>query len=176
MKKIITLFCFIVCVQTVFAQKTNVDSILQKVAVERNGDKKFDLLISTVGTEINNNPEWCIQTGIKILNQSKSENSNIEMTVAYIFLGQGYRLLGNSVKALDYFLKAIAVAEKTNNFSALAAAENQTGHIYRDREEYDKAASIYLSSASHAEKGHNETIKAWAPSNLGAVYLATNKR
>ena len=67
------------------------------------------------------------------------------MTVAYSFLGQGYRLLGNSIKALDYHHKAFATAEKTNNMSLLAFAENQTAHIYRDREEYDKAATIYLS-------------------------------
>lgn len=174
MKKIIALFCFVVSMQTVFAQGANVDSILQKVAVEKDGDKRFDLLISLIGTEINNNPEWCIQTGLKILNQSKDESSNIEKTVAYSFLGQGYRLLGNSIKALDYHHKAIVTAEKTNNLSLLAFAENQTAHIYRDREEYDKAKSIYLSSAAHADKGHNEKIKAWAPSNLGAVYLATN--
>lgn len=174
MKKIIALFCFVVSMQTVFAQGVNVDSILQKVAVEKDGDKRFDLLISLIGTEINNNPEWCIQTGLKILNQSKDESSNIEKTVAYSFLGQGYRLLGNSIKALDYHHKTIVTAEKTNNLSLLAFAENQTAHIYRDREEYDKAKSIYLSSAAHADKGHNEKIKAWAPSNLGAVYLATN--
>ncbi|NOT92273.1 tetratricopeptide repeat protein [Ferruginibacter sp.] len=174
MKKIITLFCFVASMQTAFAQKTNVDSILQKVAIEKNEDKKFDLFISMIGTEINNNPQWCIETGLKILNQSKNENSAVEKTVAYSFLGQGYRLLGNPIKGLDYHLKAIATAEKTNNLSLLAFAENQTGHIYRDREEYDKAAKIYLSSAAHADKGNNEQIKAWAPSNLGAVYLATN--
>ena len=174
MKKLIPLFCFVASMQTVFAQKTNVDSILQKVAVEKDEDKKFDLLMSLVGTEINNNPEWCIETGLKILNQSKSENRNIEMTVAYSFLGQGYRLLGNSIKALDYHHKAIAIAEKTNNLSVLAFAENLTAHIYRDREEYDKAATIYLSSTAHADKGNIEKIKAWGPSNLGAVYLATN--
>lgn len=174
MKKIIPLICFFVSVQFAFAQKTNVDSILQKVAIEKNEDKKFDLFISMIGTEINNNPQWCIETGLKILNQSKNENSAVEKTVAYSFLGQGYRLLGNPIKGLDYHLKAIATAEKTNNLSLLAFAENQTGHIYRDREEYDKAAKIYLSSAAHADKGNNEQIKAWAPSNLGAVYLATN--
>ncbi len=174
MKKIITLLCFVASMELVFAQKTNVDSILQKVAVEKDENKKFDLLLSLVGTEINNEPKWCIETGLKILSQSQREKGNIEMTVAYSFLGQGYRLLGNSVKALDYHHKAIATAEKTNNLSALAFAENQTAHIYRDREEYDKAKSIYLSSSAHADKGHNETIKAWAPSNLGAVYLATN--
>jgi tetratricopeptide (TPR) repeat protein len=174
MKKIIALFCFVAGMQTVFAQKANVDSILQEVAVEKDGDKKFSLFISMVGPEINNNPQWCIETGLKILNQSKSESSAVEKTVAYSFLGQGYRLLGNPIKALDYHHKAIATAEKTNNLSLLAFAENQTGHIYRDREEYDKAAKIYLSSANHADKGNNETIKAWPSSNLGSVYLATN--
>lgn len=174
MNKIISFVLLIAGIQTAFAQKTNIDSLLQKVAVEKSEDKKFDLLITLVGTEINNNPQWCIETGLKILNQSKNENSPVEKTVAYSFLGQGYRLLGNPIKGLDYHLKAVTTAEKTNNLSLLAFAENQTGHIYRDREEYDKAAKIYLSSAAHAEKGTNELIKAWAPSNLGAVYLATN--
>ena len=90
MKKIITLFCFIASLQIAVAQKPNVDSILQKVAVEKEEDKKVDLLVSLVSTEINNSPEWCIETGLKILNQSKGENKNFEMTVAYSFLGQGY--------------------------------------------------------------------------------------
>jgi tetratricopeptide (TPR) repeat protein len=174
MKKTLFLFFFIASMQTSFTQKTNVDSILQKVAVEKDENKRFDLFINLVGAEINNDPKWCIETGLKILNQAQKENDNIGLTVANSFLGQGYRLLGNPVKALDFHHKAVATAEKTNNLSLLAFAENQTGHIYRDREEYDKAASIYLSSAAHADKGHNETIKAWGPSNLGAVYLATN--
>lgn len=174
MKKIITLFCFLAGMQLAFAQKTNVDSILQKVTVEKDDNERFDLFISMVGTEINNDPKWCIETGLKILNQAQKENDKIGITVAYSFLGQGYRLLGNPVKALDYHHKAVVTAEKTNNLSLLGFAENQTAHIYRDREEYDKAASMYLSSTAHAEKGHNEKIKAWGPSNLGAVYLATN--
>jgi hypothetical protein len=65
MKKIITLFCFVANMQIAYAQMTNVDSILQKVAVEKDDDKKFDLLISLAATEINNSPEWCIETGLK---------------------------------------------------------------------------------------------------------------
>ncbi|MBL0135953.1 MAG: hypothetical protein IPP79_19235 [Chitinophagaceae bacterium] len=89
MKIIITFFWFIAGIQTAFAQKTNVDSILQKVTIERNEDNKFDLLIGLIGSEINNSPEWCIETGLKVLNQSRSENSNIELTVAYSFFGSG---------------------------------------------------------------------------------------
>ena len=174
MKKIIALFCFIASMQTAFAQKPNVDSILQKVTLEKDEDKKVDLLVSLVSTEINNNPEWAIETGLKLLNQSEREDSNIELSVAYSFLGQGYRLLGNNIKALDYHHKGVAAAEKSGNLSILAFAENQTAHIYRDRQEYDKAISLYLSATAHADKGNNEKIKGWAPLNLGATYLATN--
>ena len=180
MKNLIILFCFAAAmlpigIGTASAQKPNVDSILQKVALEKNEDKKVDLLVSLVSSEINNDPQWGIETGLKLLNQAKRGNNNIELSVAYSFLGQGYRLLGNNIKSLDYHHKGIAAAEKSGNLSILAFAENQTAHIYKDREEYDKAISLYLSATAHADKGKNEKIKGWAPSNLGAVYLATNK-
>lgn len=174
MKKIIVLFCFVAVIQTAFAQKPNVDSILQKVAVEKDEDKKVDLLVSLVSSEINNDPQWGIETGLKLLNQSKKDNNYIEQSVAYSFLGQGYRLLGNNIKALDYHFKGIALAEKSGNLSIRAFAENQAAHIYRDRQEYDKAISLYLSATAHADKGKNEKIKGWGPLNLGATYLATN--
>lgn len=174
MKKIITLFCFIASLDLAYAQKPNVDSILQKVAVEKDEDKKVDLLVSLVTAEINNDPQWGIETGLKLLNQFKKENNYIEQSVAYSFLGQGYRLLGNNIKALDYHFKGIAAAEKSGNLSVLAFAENQAAHIYRDRQEYDKAISLYLSATAHADKGKNEKIKGWGPLNLGATYLATN--
>ena len=101
MKKTILLFCFIATVQVVSAQKSNVDSILQKVAVEKDENERFDLFISMVGTEINNDPKWCIETGLKVLNQAQRDNDNIGQAMAYSFLGQGYRLLGNPIKALD---------------------------------------------------------------------------
>ncbi len=57
----------------------------------------------------------------------------------------------------------------------MAFAENQTAHIYRDRQEYDKAIRLYLSATAHADNGKNEKIKGWGPLNLGATYLATNR-
>lgn len=175
MKRILAFFCFVICMQTAFAQKPKVDSILQNVAVEKDEDKKIDLLVSLVSSEINNNPKWTIETGLKLLNLSKRENDNIELSVAYSFLGQGYRLLGNNIKALDYHHQGIAAAEKSGNLSVLAFAENQTAHIYKDRQEYDKAINLYLSATAHADKGKNEKIKSWGPLNLGAVYLAEDK-
>ncbi len=179
MKKTIIIFCFIagilsIAIGTASAQKLNIDSILQKIAIEKDDDKKVDLLVSIYTAEMNNNPEWVIGIGLKLLNHSQADKNSSEESFAYSILGQGYRLLGNNIKALDYHHRAIALAEKSGNLSILAITENQMAHIYKDREEYDKAISLYLSSTAHAEKGKNEKIKSWAPLNLGQVYLATN--
>ena len=123
---------------------------------------------------MNNSPELIIGIGLKLLNQSQTDKNSNEESFAYSILGQGYRLLGNNIKALDFHHKAIALAEKSGNLSILAIAENQMAHIYKDREEYDKTISLYLSSTAHAEKAKNEIIKSWGPLNLGQVYLANN--
>ena len=156
MKKIIALFCFVASMQTVFAQKPNVDSILQKIAIEKEEDKKVGLIATIYTPEINNNPGFVIEVGLKLLKQSQLNNNVIEASSAYSFLGHGYRLLGNNIKGLDYHHKAIALAESSGNFSLLAIAENQIGHIYKDREEYDKAIQFYQASLTNAEKGNIE--------------------
>lgn len=174
MKKVITLFCFVVSMQNAFAQKPDVESSIKEIAAEKDADKKIQLLADLHTNEFNNSPNLVIEIGLKMLKQSQSGKSIIEESAAYSMLGHGYRLMGNNIKGLDYHHKAIALAEKTGNFSLLAMAENQLAHIYKDRGEYEKAIKIYLSSSSHAEKGKNEVVKIWPLSNLGTVYLLNN--
>ena len=174
MKKIIILVCFITAMQTTFAQKVNIDSTIQKIAAEKNDDKKVELLVGLHTNEFNNSPNLVIAIGLKLLKQSQTDKNVIEESAAYSMLGHGYRLFGNNIKGLNYHHTAITLAEKTGNFSLLAMAENQLAHIYKDRGEYEKAIKIYLSSSAHAEKGKNEVVKIWPLSNLGTVYLLNN--
>jgi hypothetical protein len=108
MKKILTLFCFIAGMQTAFTQKLNVDSILQKIAVEKDDDKKVELLAGLHTNEFNNSPNLVIEIGLKLLKQSQVDKNIIEESAAYSMLGHGYRLMGNNIKGLDYHHKAIA--------------------------------------------------------------------
>ena len=174
MKKLIPLFCFLASMQTGLAQMLNADLIIQKIAFEKDNDKKVELLASLHTNEFNNSPDLVIEIGLKTLKQSQLDKSIIEESAAYSMLGHGYRLMGNNIKGLDYHHKAMVLAEKTGNFSLLAMAENQMAHIYKDRGEYEKAIKIYQSSSNHAEKGKNEVVKIWPLSNLGTVYLLNN--
>ncbi|MBK8494441.1 MAG: tetratricopeptide repeat protein [Chitinophagaceae bacterium] len=131
------------------------------IAVEKDDDKKVELLAGLHTNEFNNSPNPVIEIGLKLLKQSQVDKSIIEASAAYSMLGHGYRLMGNNIKGLEYHHKAISLAEKTGNFSLLAMAENQLAHIYKDRGENEKAIKIYLSSSNHAEKGKNEVVKIW---------------
>lgn len=135
MKKIILLICFLIKIQNAFAQKLNTDSILQIISVEKEDNKKVDLVISLYTPEFESNPNLIIETGKKLLQQSQTNKDVIGEASAYSFLGHGYRLSGNRVKSLEYHHRALALAEKKSNQSFLAIVTNQIGHLYKDAEE-----------------------------------------
>lgn len=175
MEKVIALFCFVVTMQAAFAQRLDVDSLIKKIAAENDNYKKLDLTMGFYTPAINNDPGYPIEIGLKMLRQSQIDKNIIEEVSAFSFLGHGYRLSGNNIKALEYHHKAITLAENSGNFSLLSVAKLQLGHVYKDRGEYERAIQIYHSSLSDGEKGKNEQVKAWPLGNLGSVYLASNK-
>jgi len=174
MKKIIIVVSLFAIAQNLFAQKANVDSVIQAISVSKNDSVKLALITSLFTPEANNNSDYVIGIGLKLLKQAEVDKNNIEESTAYSFFGQGYRLLGNDVKALSYHQKAIALVEQFNNPSLLSIVENQMAHIYKDRNESEKAIQLYKSAAAHAQLGENKFFEAAAYSNLGYVYLSTN--
>ena len=175
MKKIITIFYFIASMQSTFAQSQSVDSLLQKLAVEKNEDKKVDLIVSIWDSRSSFDPYPLIQTGQALLKQAEENKDIIKEASAYCFLGTGYRISGNPIRALQVQQKGLQLAEKANNFSILAMVKNQMGHTYRDREEWENAFKIYSDALNDAVKGKNEVIKIWPVLNLGVCYLNLNK-
>jgi tetratricopeptide (TPR) repeat protein len=175
MKKIITLFCFIASMQTTFTQKLNADSIIQKIAVEKDEDKKVDLIFSFYSPGYDANPAVMLEEGQALLTQSEKNKDILLEASAYCFIGFGYRLAGNFIKALEYHQKSLALAEQCGNFSILAMAKNQMGHVYRDREEYDEGLKLYSSALSDAERGKNNMVKAWPLMNIGSMYFKMSK-
>jgi two-component system NtrC family sensor kinase len=160
---------------TVFAQRVNIDSIVRLVADAKDDDQKLSHSVNLYSTSINNDPEYAIEIGLKMLKQAQEDGNVLEKSSAYSFLGHGYRLAGNHVKALQYHLEAIKLAEENGNYSLLCIANNQLGHIYKDRGELEKAIRIYKLSAEDGAKGRIEKVKFWPLMNLGAVYLQKNQ-
>src|SRR5215204_473553 len=175
MKKIIALFCFVASMHAAFAQWLNTDSILQKIAVEKEENKKVDLIFSFYSPGFDADPGNLMGVGQALLKQSGKDTDVLTESSAYCFIGFGYRMAGNFIKGLEYHQKALALAEKGGNFSILAMTKNQMGHIYRDREEYDEGLKLYSSALFDAERGKNNMVKAWPLMNIGSMYFKMSK-
>ena len=182
MKKYFLLFGFIFCAQFVWCQdaivqaiRHDVDTILQKIEAEKDENKRLDLILSIYKTRIEGYPLLVIEIAQKLDKISQRINDPITETASWSFYGQGYRLSGNYIKGLECHHKAVAIAEATGNKSLLAIAQNQMAHIYKDREEYEKALRMYSSARDNAKFGNSSEAILWPMMNLGAVFLGTNQ-
>lgn len=182
MKKLSLLICLLPCFFTGFSQadiiqstRKEVDSILQKIDLEKSPDKRFDLILSIYDTRVEGYPLLILETFQKLLHIAQKTNDIIAESNAYSFAGQGYRLSGNYIKGLEYHHKAILLAENSGNISVLAWAQNQIGHIYKDKEEYEKAISLYTAAKQNARLGKVKILEVWPMMNLAAVFLAINQ-
>jgi tetratricopeptide (TPR) repeat protein len=176
MKKIITLLCFVSSIQTAFSQKLNVDSLLQKIAVEKDEDKKVDLIFSFYSPGFDANPAAMMEAGQASLKQSEKSKDILLEASAYCFIGFGYRMAGNFIKGIRISSESIGTGrERRKQFHTWRWRKNQMGHIYRDREEYDEGLKLYSSALFDAERGKNNMVKAWPLMNIGSMYFKMSK-
>ena len=175
MKKLITVSCFLLMVLSTYAQKETPNSILEKLAIEKNEDKKVDLIISIWETGVDRDPYMLIQTGQALLVQAQKNKDILQEASAYSILGTGYRMSANPIRGLQVQQKGLQLAEKSGDFSILAMVKNQLGHTYRDREEWENAFKLYSGALNDAAKAKNEVVKIWPVMNLGVYYLNVDK-
>lgn len=182
MQKFLLFLCVFLSPRMLFCQYTDlrttqheVDSILRKFDEVRDFNGRFETLLSIYSTAVEVNPVLIFETGQKLYAIAQKNKDILAETAAWSFYGQSYRLTASYVKALECHHKAIALAEKSGYNSLLSIAQNQMAHIYKDREEFDKAIRLYQLSKKNALLGTNKQLILWPMMNLGAVFLATNQ-
>jgi signal transduction histidine kinase/Tfp pilus assembly protein PilF len=152
------------------------DSILKVYELKNDFDERLDILLSfTNFSGLEADPIYCLEFAAKIYKISQKNNDRNAEATAWTYYGQGYRLMGNYTKALECHYKSIAIATKIGNKSQIAFSYNQLGHIYKDREENDKAIQIYRIALFFSEEGRGKIVKYAPPMNLGSVYLSQGK-
>ena len=176
MKKIITLFCFIASMHTAFSQAPDIATALQKIAEEKDENKKVDLIINTLygWRGYDSSTSQMITMGQAMMKQGQEKKDLLLEASGYCELGFGFRMAGNSIKGLEYHQKALELAERAGNFSILAMTKNQMGHVYRDREDIEKALQVYASALPDAERAKNQML-AWPLMNMGSMYMRMGK-
>lgn len=146
------------------------DSILNLLVKEKGSYEKTSHIMAFYSTSIDGFPLLLLDLSKKLFVAAKQNNDLYIESAAYSASGQGYRLTGNYVRALEYHRRAIELAEQTGDKSLLGFALNQMGHIYKDRLENEKALSIYKEALRLNDIDKRETN--WYPCmNLGVVYF-----
>jgi two-component system, NtrC family, sensor kinase len=152
-----------------------VNEVIRKIETENSPRKRLLYGMSIIRSGIDAEPLYMLEVGKQLYETAKRMKDPVTEAVAWSFYGQGYRLTGNYIKALESHNKAVQIGENVEDKSVLAYTFNQIGHIYKDRDETDKALHYYWNSKYFAELGNNKLVQGYASMNLGAVYLNVDK-
>ena len=155
--------------------RNKVDSIVRLVSTETEDNRKVDLLLSMYSVSIDAYPVLLLETYQQLYTLALNKKDKIIEASAWSMAGQGYRMAGNYVKALECHYKAVALAEASGNRNILSYSRNQMAHIYKDRLENDKALALYRLASVGADSGSKINSSWWAFMNMGAVYLNTKQ-
>ena len=155
MKKIITLFCFIANMQTVFSQ--DIDSLLSKYSATKNDSVRYETIQEFYATYSEADPILFLKAAENFLTYSQENKDKTGEAFATSMIGYCYRGLGNTTKSLEYALKGFERGVETGNATVLAYTKFQLGHCYKDIKDYEQSIKYYLAAA---EIGENQIGRA----------------
>ena len=175
MKKIMTLFCFLLSMQTAFSQNADIDSMLQKIAAEKDDGRRIDIIYSSLVIIGETNPVLGLKYAQKLLDYSQINKDKIGEAYAISYMGKMYGVSGNIEKGLGYALKGNEIAEQTGNEKLLAISNTFLGLIYKFLANFPKAISFYMASVQSAEKANYQQAQVMGFQNLSEIYLTINQ-
>ncbi|MEO7984224.1 MAG: tetratricopeptide repeat protein [Bacteroidota bacterium] len=177
MKKIIILFGLFISTQTVFSQDSAIDTLLKTIAAEKDETARVERILHFFAATQETDPAADMQNAQRLLQQSQKNKDRISEAMAFSLMGYDYWSFGNTIKHLEFTLKALSIAEETGNNALIASVKNNIGHYYNysPQPDYHKALQLYLSAEENAAKAKSYKIQSWALMNLGVLYYSINK-
>ena len=175
MKKILPLFCFLLSIQTALSQNAGIDSMLQKIAAEKDVSRRIDIIYSSLVIIGETNPVLGLKYAQKLLDYSQINKDKIGEAYATSYMGKMYGVSGNMEKSLGYTLKGKEVAEQTGNEKLMAISNTFLGLIYKFLGNFPKAIRFYMASLQLAEKANYQQAQVMGFQNLSEIYLTINQ-
>jgi len=176
MKKLfpILVFCCLAFINSVFAQVPNTDSMMVKIAAEKNDSARARLIWDAMGTS-ETDPLLDIQIAEKLLEQSHKTNDKIEEVMGLSCLGYDYRSLGDNKKSMKYNLQAMDIAAANPNREAKALVNLALGFNYEDLGDFPKARTLFSEGVDLAVKTKFDKLLSVAYMSFGEFFLSMNK-
>ncbi len=171
----ILLFGFLFSGQFIFSQETGIDSMLQNIAVEKDDNKRIDIIYNSTAIIGESDPILGLKYGRKLAEDARNRGDKIAEAYASSYLGKMYAVSGNLEKGLERALKGKEIADQIENEKLHAICDALLGLIYKNLFNYSKAVDAYLASEQSAAKANYPQARVWAYQSLAEMYLADNK-
>ena len=145
MRKIITLFCFVASIQVAFTQNGYADSLKTVLANTTNPLEGFNLLTKILENQNfirggNIDSADCVRL-LQIAQQLKNDSL---LATSYNWIGSYFSFTkGDNATALEYYFKALPLAEKANNKRRISSLDFDISLAYYDLQN-NKAAVQYV--------------------------------
>ncbi|MBM3414687.1 MAG: tetratricopeptide repeat protein [Bacteroidetes bacterium] len=158
-----------------FSQKPpNIDSLLPKIAAEKNDSARYYLAMSAL-TISETNPVEDMHNSEIILLHGQKNNDLVCQVLGYCCLCYDYIQFGNKIKSLEFGIKANQVAEKSKNDRLITFAKAMLALTYLTLGDFEKAVSYNMAALEAGSKYETDIISVCAVNDMGIIYLAMGK-
>ncbi|MFU8844930.1 MAG: tetratricopeptide repeat protein [Bacteroidales bacterium] len=119
------------------------EALIQKLEASE-GIERIDLLNELSELMLGQNPDKAIEFGNEALALAVQLQSKSHEAKSFFRIAEGYRLKGENIRSLDYFLKSMKTFGAIDDREGIARSSNQTGKIYRFLGDYSTALDHHL--------------------------------
>ncbi|MCR9172076.1 MAG: tetratricopeptide repeat protein [bacterium] len=128
------------------------------------------LLDSTAFAALESNASDVTEKANKLLEAGIRANAPVQQINAYTILGITNKNKGYYVTAVEFYNKALTVAENSNDTGRISACYNNIGTVYQIQENYSKALAYFQRSLAMEEQLNNPLQKSIRLYNIGDMY------
>lgn len=175
MKKFFSFFVLLFSLQSSFSQIAGIDSIIRKISLEKDDNKRISIIYSITASIGETDPLLGLKYGQSIIAYGKKNKDLIAEAYGTSYTGKMYGIVGNIEKGLHEALDGKKMAEATGNNKLLAISNALAGTIYNYMADYPKAISLFIATGEAAKKANYQEALTWNFQNLGECYLALNQ-
>ena len=180
MKKTIILFCFVASMQTAFTQSNNPDHAKADLAAYTNPIERFSATINyleTIDSRAGNNVDSAIC--IDLLQVAQQLKNDSLLAISYNWIGYYFfQNKGDNTTALEYFFKALPLAEKFKDKRRISSLYFDIGSVYlvlKNIDEFFKFAKKGGDNLPDITSSKYDYMLVQYQRNMGIAYMEKNQ-
>ena len=144
MKRILLMFTLLITIQPVFSQNAGIDNMLQKIAAEKDDNRRFDIIYNALVKIGETDPLLGLQYAQKLQVYAQNKKDKISEAYALSFMSKMYTVSGNLEKGLKYGLQGKELAEHTGNQKMISLSYSLLGLNYKNLSDFPKPVFMFM--------------------------------